>query len=368
MKANKAFKFRIYPNKEQINFINQNIGACRFIYNQMLEDKIKYYKETKKILNNTPAQYKEEYLWLKNMDAYALCNEQMNLQTAFKNFFKSLGKVGYPKFKSKHKDKASYTTSNVNGVIRIIDNKHIKLPKIPKLRIKMHRQIPNDYKIKSVTITRIPSGKYYISILTEYENQVPVIELNRNNILGLDYSSHDFYVDSNNQTANYPKYFRKYEEKLAWRQHKLSRMIKGSHNYEKQRVKVAKIHEKIANLRLDFLHKLSTTLANQYDIICVEDLNLSNLKRSLNLGKSTSDNGFGIFKQLLTYKLFERGKLLIKINRHFPSSKTCHNCGAINTNLKLLDRVWICPECGSIIERDYNAALNIRDAGLALVE
>lgn len=368
MKANKAFKFRIYPNKEQANFINQNIGACRFIYNQMLEDKIKYYEETKKTLNNTPAQYKEKHPWLKDMDAYALCNEQMNLQTAFKNFFRSPGKVGYPKFKSKKTDKASYTTSNVNRVIRIIDSKHIKLPKIPKLRVKMHRQIPNNYKIKSATITRTPSGKYYISILTEYESQVPVIELDKNKALGLDYSSHDFYVDSNNQSANYPKYFRKYEERLAWEQHKLSRMIRGSHNYEKQRVKVAKIHEKITNLRLDFLHKLSTTLANQYDIICVEDLNLSNLKRSLKLGKSTSDNGFGAFRQLLTYKLLERGKLLIKIDKYFPSSKTCHNCGAINKDLKLSDRIWTCPECGSVIERDYNAALNIRDAGLALIE
>ena len=368
MKANKAFKFRIYPNKEQANFINQNIGACRFIYNLMLEDKIKYYEGNKKTLNNTPAQYKEEHPWLKNMDAYALCNEQMNLQTAFKNFFRSPGKVGYPKFKSRKIDKASYTTSNVNGVIKIIDDKHINLPKLKHLRIKMHRHIPDNYKIKSATITRTPSGKYYISILTEYESQVPVIKLDKNKALGLDYSSHDFYVDSNNQVANYPKYFRKYEEKLAWEQHKLSRMVRGSHNYEKQRIKVAKIHEKIINLRLNFLHRLSTELANQYDIICVEDLKLSNLKQILKLGKATSDNGFGIFRQLLNYKLLERGKLFIKLDKWFPSSKTCHNCGAINKALKLSDRIWICPECGSIIERDYNAALNIRDAGLALIE
>ena len=144
-------------------------------------------------------------------------------------------------------------------------------------------------------------------------------------------------------------------------------MVRGSHNYEKQKLKVAKIHEEIANCRLDFLHKLSTKLANQYDIICVEDLNLSNLKRSLKLGKSTYDNGFGIFRQLLTYKMLRRGKLLIKIDKWFPSSKTCHYCGTINKNLKLSDRVWVCPACGSIIERDYNAALNIRDAGLALI-
>ena len=186
--------------------------------------------------------------------------------------------------------------------------------------------------------------------------------------MGLDYSSHDFYIDSNNQVANYPKYFRKHEEKLAWEQHKLSRMVKGSHNYNQQKIKVAKIHEKISNCRLDFLHKLSTMLADQYDIICVEGLNLAGLKKSLKLGKSTSDNGFGIFKQLLAYKLFERGKLLIKIDKYFPSSKTCHNCRNINKELKLSDRIWTCPACGSLIERDYNAALNIRDAGLALIE
>lgn len=367
MKANKSFKFRIYPNKKQANFINQNIGACRFIYNIMLEDKIKYYEENKKILNNTPAQYKEKYSWLKDMDAFALCREHLNLQAAFKNFFRCPGKVGYPKFKSKKTDKSSYTTSNVNGVIRVIDNNHIKLPKMLKLRIKMHRQIPDNRQIKAATITKTPSGKYYISILTEYESQVPVIMLDKNKALGLDYSSHDFYVDSNNQAANYPKYFRKYEERLAWEQRKLSRMVRGSHNFEKQKIKVARIHEKISNCRLDFLHKLSIELANRYDIICIEDLNLADLKRTFKLGKSTSDNGFGVFRQLLNYKLNDRGKLLLKIDKYFPSSKTCHNCGAVNNNLKLSDRVWTCPACGSIIERDYNAALNIKDAGLDLI-
>ena len=365
MKANKGFKFRIYPNKKQANFINQNIGACRFIYNQILADSIKYYEENKRIFFNTSAYYKKEFEWLKDVDSYALCNERIYLQLAFKNFFRSPGKVGYPKFKSKHKDKASYTTSNTNGVIRIVDNKYIKLPKIPKLRIKMHRQIPNNYKIKSATITRTPSGKYYISILTEYESQVPVIKLDKNKALGLDYSSHDFYVDSNNQVANYPKYFRKYEKKLAREQRKLSKMVKGSNNYNQQKIKVAKIHEKISNCRIDFLHKLSTELTNSYDYIFVEDLNLQNLEQCLKLGKSTTDNSFGIFRNLLQYKIEERGKIFYKIDKYFPSSKTCHNCGSINKGLKLSDRVWTCPECGSLIERDYNAALNIRDFGLS---
>ena len=367
MKINRIFKFRIYPNKEQVNFINQNIGACRFIYNKLLENNNYNYKENKIFYLNTLAQYKEKYPWLKDMDAYALCNERINLQKAFENFFKSPGKIGYPKFKSKKNDKASYTTSNVNNNIRIVDDKYIKLSKIPKLRIKLHRQILNNCKIKSATITRTSSGKYYISILTEYENQIPVVELDKSKALGLDYSSHNFYIDSNGQVANYPKYYREMENKLAKEQRKLSRMIKGSHNYEKQRIKVVKTYEKITNLRLDFLHKLSTTIANQYDIICVEDLNLSNLKQSLKLGKSTSDNSFGIFRQLLVYKLLERGKLFIKVDKYFPSSKTCHTCGAINKEFKLSDRVWTCPACDTVIERDYNAALNIRDAGLITI-
>ena len=214
MKINRRYNYRIYPTEEQENFINQNIGACRFIYNKMLADKKDYYEKEKKNLQITPATYKEEFPWLKDMDSYALCNEQMNLQTAFTNFFRDI-KIGYPKFKSKRIDKASYTTSNVNSVIKLVDSKHIKLPKIKSLRIKLHRQLPENSKIKSVTIERKPSGKYYISILIEYESQVPDVELDKNKAIGLDYSSHDFYVDSNGDKANYPKYFRLYQDKLA---------------------------------------------------------------------------------------------------------------------------------------------------------
>lgn len=222
MKILRGYKFRIYPNKQQENFINQNIGACRFIYNVMLGDKINYYEKEKKSLQTTPAQYKDEFEWLKQMDAYALCNEQMNLQTAFNNFFRS-PKVGFPKFKSKKRDKASYTTSNVNGVIKIIDDKHIKLPKIKSLRIKLHRQLPENSKIKSATIERKSSGKYFISLRIECESQIPNIELDKNKSIGLDYSSHDFYVDSEGNRANYPQFYRNNQKKLARAQRRLSR-------------------------------------------------------------------------------------------------------------------------------------------------
>lgn len=365
MKINRGYRFRIYPTKEQESFINQNIGACRFIYNKMLADKKEYYEKEKKNLQVTPVLYKSEFEWLKQMDSYALCNEQMNLQTAYNNFFRD-PKIGFPKFKSKKKDKASYTTSNVNNVIKLIDNKHIKLPKIKSLRIKLHRQLPENSRIKSATVERKPSGKYYISILAEYENQVPNVKLDINKSIGLDYSSHDFYADSDGDKANYPRYFRLYQNKLAKEQRKLSKMVRGSNNYQKQKIKVAKIQEKIHNCRLDFLYKLSTELANTYDYIFVEDINLQGIAQCLKLGKSTNDNSFGKFRELLKYKLEDRGRKLIKIERFEPTSIVCSNCGAYHKDIvnSISVREWTCPDCGTHHDRDINAAKNILKAGL----
>ena len=369
MKKNKAFKFRIYPNNQQKDFFNQMFGACRFIYNKMLEDKISYYEENHKQLNNTPAQYKNDNPWLKELDSYAFCNEQMNLQKAFNNFFRSPGKIGFPKFKSKKLDKNSYTTSNVNNIIRIIDDNHIKIPKIKSLKIKLHRQIPNSYKIKSATIEKKPSGKYYISILTEYESQIPQLELDINKSIGLDYSSHDFYADSDGNFANYPKFYRQLQNKLAKEQRKLSKKKLGSNNYLKQKLIVAKVHEKIANMRQDFLHKLSTNLANCYDYIFVEDINLQGMSQCLRLGKSTMDNSFGQFRTLLEYKMFEKGKIFQKIGRFTPTTIICSDCGSYHKDIvNSLDvREWICPDCNTKHDRDVNAAKNIRNAGIQLI-
>ena len=371
MKINRGYKFRIYPTKDQEEFINQNIGACRFIYNSILAERKQYQEEHKKDENNQPHKYKtekdykEEFEWLKQMDSYALCNEYMNLQTAFSNFFRSR-KVGFPKFKSKKRDRASYTTSNVNRVIKILDDNHIKLPKIKSLRIKLHRQLPENSKIKSATIERKSSGKYFISLCIEYESQVPNIKLDINKSIGLDYSSHDFYIDSNNNKADYPRYYRFYQDKLAKEQRKLSKMKLHSTNYEKQKVEVAKIHEKISNCRLDFLHKLSTNLANNYDIICIEDINMQNIEQCLKLGKSTTDNSFGKFRELLKYKLEDRGKKLIKIGKFEPTSIVCSACGTYHKDIvnSLSVREWICPDCGTHHDRDINAAKNILKSGL----
>lgn len=362
--ANKAYKYRLYPNKEQEILLAKTFGCVRFIYNKMLSDKIEHYKETKEKLNNTPAQYKKEFEWLKEVDSLALANEQMNLQTAYNNFFRS-PKVGFPKFKSRKRNRFSYTTNNQNGTVSIKDGK-LRLPKIGLVRIKLHRLIPEGHKIKSATITKTPSGKYYAAILVEYEQEIPHVELDKNKALGLDYASHSFYVDSQGREADYPKFYRNAQEILAREQRKLSLMKYGSNNYLKQKIRVARLQEHISNQRTDWIHKLSTRLANEYDYICVEDINMQNMAQSLKLGKSTNDNGFGMFRTILAYKLADRGKKLIKIDKWFPSSKMCRFCGNINHELTLSDRVWTC-ECGQILNRDENAAINIMNVGLSMV-
>ena len=330
----------------------------------MLSDKIAHYKETGMKLNNTPAQYKKEFDWLKEVDSLALANAQMNLQTAYNNFFRT-PKVGFPKFKSKKRDKDSYTTNNQNGTVSIADKK-LRLPKVGLVKMVQHRTIPATEKIKSATITKTSSGKYYVSILVEYDKDIPQIELSRDKAIGLDYASHSFYVDSQGKEADYPKFYRKSQDKLAREQRKLSNMKYGSNNYQKQKVKIARVHEKVANQRLNWIHKLSTQLADKYDIVCVEDINMQNMARSLKLGKSTCDNGFGMFKDILSYKLADRGKTFVKIAKWFPSSKMCRHCGTVNHDLTLSDRVWTC-SCGAIINRDENAAINIMNEGLRIL-
>lgn len=288
----------------------------------------------------------------------------MNLQIAYGNFFRT-PKVGFPKFKSKKRDKDSYTTNNQNGTVSIVDKK-LRLPKVGLVKMVQHRVILETEKIKSATITKTSSGKYYVSILVEYDKIIPEIELSKDKAIGLDYASHSFYVDSQGREADYPKFYRKSQDKLAREQRKLSNMKYGSNNYQKQKIKVVRVHEKVANQRLDWVHKLSTQLADKYDIVCVEDINMQNMARSLKLGKSTNDNGFGMFRNILAYKLADRGKAFVKIDRWFPSSKMCRHCGSINHKLVLSDRVWTC-SCGATINRDENAAINIMNEGLRMM-
>ena len=361
---NKAYKFRIYPNEEQRILIAKTFGCVRFIYNKMLGDKIEYYHQTQKKLNNTPAQYKTEFEWLKEVDSLALANAQMNLQDAYNNFFRDK-KVGFPKFKSKKGSKRSYTTNCVNGNIVVRDGM-IRLPKLGFVKMKQHRNIPDDYKLKAVTVSQNAGGKYFASILFEYEEEITMKELE--SFIGLDFSMHELYVDSNENCPQFPRYYRLSEKKLKREQRKLSKMVKGSKNREKQRIKVAKLHEKIANQRKDFLHKQSRQIANVYDCVCIENLNMQAIAQSLNFGKSVSDNGWGMFTAFLKYKLEELGKRLVRIDKFFASSQLCNVCGYQNSETKDLSvREWICPCCQTHHNRDINAAINIRNEGMKII-
>jgi len=318
---------------------------------------------TKK-LNNTPAQYKKEFEWLKEVDSLALANAQMNLQTAYNNFFRS-PKTGFPKFKSKKSNHRSYTTNCVNGNIKL-ENGCIVLPKVGCIRLKQHRNVSSDYRLKSVTVSQAPSGKYYASVLFAYENQVQQIEPQA--FLGLDFSMHELYKDSNGKEPCYSRYYRQAEKKLAKEQRKLSNMQKGSNNRNKQRMKVAKLHEKVANQRKDFLHKQSRKIVNSYDCVCIENLDMKAMSQALHFGKSVSDNGWGMFVNFLQYKLEEMGKKLVKVDKFFASSQICSCCGHKNTKIKnLAIRAWDCPACGTHHDRDVNAAINIRNEGMRLV-
>ncbi len=362
--ANKAYKFRIYPNDEQKILFAKTFGCVRFIYNKMLSHKIKYYEETKQQLNNTPAQYKAEFEWLKEVDSLALANAQMNLQKAYHNFFRS-PKTGFPKFKSKHRNRNSYTTNNQKGSVSI-ENGYMKLPKIGLVRLKQHRLIPSDYKLKSVTVSQTPSGKYHASVLFEYENQIQ--EQTTQTFLGLDFSMYELYKDSDGNEPQYPRYYRQSEKKLKKEQRTLSLMQKGSKNREKQRIKVARLHEKIANQRKDFLHKQSRQIADIYDCVCIENLDMKAMSQCLSFGKSVSDNGWGMFVTYLKYKLEEQGKRLVKVDKFFASSQICNICGYKNMATKnLAVRAWNCPGCGTHHDRDINAAINIRNEGMRLV-
>lgn len=344
----------------------KTFGCVRFIYNKMLEDKIKYYKKNKTRLNNTPAQYKPEFEWLREVDSLALANAQLNLQTAYSNFFRNKS-AGFPKFKSKHRGNKSYTTNNQSDSIRIENGKCIRLPKIGLVRIKLHRQIPEGCKIKSCTISQTPSGKYHISILTEYKADIQPVKINPANVTGLDMDMKNLFTDSQGNRSEYPRYYRKMQGKLAREQRKLSKCKRGSNNRYKQKIVVAKIHEKIANRRKDFLYKLSSQMANGYDAVCIEDLNMKAMGQCLNFGKSVADNGWGMFMAFLGYKLADKGKELVKIGRWYPSSKICNVCGAVNNELALKDRKWTCDNCGTHHDRDWNAAINIKNEGLRLL-
>ena len=376
--ANKAVKYRIYPTTEQSIMFSKTFGCCRKVYNLMLSDKIESYKATGKFAPVTPAKYKKDYPYLKEVDSLALANKQMDLQEAFRNCFSKSRKKknGFPKFKSAKHSRKSYTTNNQNGTVAIIDNRYIKLPKVGKVKAVIHRIPDDNWVVKSATVSQESDGKYYVSVLFEFDenkNENAYIADNTNAI-GLDYASDGLYVDSNGNVGMNHKYYRESQDKLAKEQRKLSRMQgsrkgeKKSNNYWKQLRKINKIHRHIVNQRLDNLHKISTGIANQYDVVCVESLDMRSMSnKGFGNGKATLDNGYGMFLNMLEYKLADRGKYLVKVDKWFPSSQTCHHCGALHPEMKNLSiRVMDC-DCGYHIDRDQNAALNILTEGLRLL-
>ena len=312
-----------------------------------------------------------DYPFLCEVDSLALANAKINLETSFQNFFEKRTK--YPKFHKKGQND-SYTTNKVvgkNGNVNIeIVSGGIKLPKLGVVKITQHRLFGDNETIKSCTISRT-AGKYYISILTE-RPKVAVAKLDKNiisedRVIGLDFSVPHFYVDSDGNTANYPKAYRTMEKKLAEEQKKLSKKDYKSKNYYKQLQKVQKLHSKVANQRKDYAHKKSRELVDNYDVICFEDIDLSAMKRTLRLGKSVSDTGFGMFRDFVKYKAEREGKYFIKIDRWYASTKTCSECGHKNDDITLKTKEWICPNCGTYHLRDHNAAINIKREGINIL-
>lgn len=374
--ANKAIKYRIYPTTEQNIMFSKTFGCCRKVYNLMLSDKIEGYKATGKFPTVTPAKYKKDYPYLKEVDSLALANKQLDLQAAFRNTFsKSRKKKNrFPRFKSAKHSRKSYTTNNQKGTVAIIDNRYIKLPKVGKVKAVIHRIPDDDWNIKSATVSQESDGKYYVSVLFEFDKAHNTYIADKTNAIGLDYASDGLYVDSNGNMGTNHKYYRESHDKLAKAQRKLSRMQGSkkhedkSNNYIKQLRKVNKIHRHIANQRLDNLHKISTEIANQYDVVCVESINMRSMSnKGFGNGKATLDNGYGMFLSMLEYKLSDRNKYLVKVDKWFPSSQICHCCGALHPEMKeLANRKMIC-DCGLTINRDENAAINILNEGLRLL-
>ena len=371
----KAYKFRIYPTLEQVIFFLKNFGCVRKVYNLMLDDRKKSYEEYKstgiKTKYPTPTKYKEEYPYLKEVDSLALANAQLNLEKAFKNFLKNKD-FGFPKYKCKSNPVQSYTTNNQNTIY--IKDSYIKLPKLKSLvKIKLHRKIKGT--IKSVTISKNSLEHYFASILCEEEiEELP--KTNKN--IGIDLGIKEFATMSDCTKVENLNLTKEYEKKLKREQRKLSRRCKlakdsakklsDSKNYQKQKKKVAKIHNKIRNKRKDFVNKLSTKIINNHDIICMEDLNIKGMLKNHKLAKSISDVSWSEFVRQLEYKANWYGRKIIKVPTFYPSSKTCSSCGNIKESLTLSERIYHCECCGLEIVRDYNASINILRKGLEILK
>lgn len=363
--SNIAYKFRIYPNKTQKEILAKTFGCCRFVYNHYLAIRIDRYKETGETLNyyacaNDLKNLKTEYPWLKEVDSTALQSSAKDLDVAYQNFFK--GK-GFPKFKSKKVHRYSFKSKCVNNNIQY-NNRKIKIPKVGWLKTK-NKLVPQG-RIFNATVSQEPSGHYYVSLCCEVE--FSYLEKS-NKAIGLDLGIKDFCITSDGDKYVNPKYLNKSLKKLAKLQKELSRKTKGSSNRNKARIKVAKLQAHITNQRRDFTHKLSTKLIVENDIICIEDLQVKNMIKNHKLARNIADVSWSEFVRELEYKANWYGRTIVKIDKFYPSSQLCNCCGFKYLNTKDLSvRDWICPNCGDSHDRDVNAAKNILDEGLRMLE
>lgn len=369
----RAYKYRIYPNRHQEELIQKTFGCCRFVYNQTLAYRKNLYETEKRSMskidcnNYVVRTLKQQYEWLKEVDKDALTNAVWNMDHAYQKFFKE--HAGYPKFKSKKDNRKSYSTHNGNYdrkhqriEVSFTENK-IKLPKLQWINTKLHRKFVG--KIKQVTISQTPSCKYYVSILVE-EEYAPIDDTDT--LIGIDLGVKDLVITSDGGKFDNIHVTKKYSKKLAKEQRKLANKIIGSKNYEKQRIKIAKIYEKIRNVRLDYLHKISRKLISENQVIVSENLSVSNMIKNRKFAKSISDCGWHELTRQLQYKAEWNNREYIKIGRFIPSSQTCSNCGCINSKTKDLSvREWTCENCGTVHDRDVNAAINILNEGLKIL-